>query len=176
MQAGMDVAFYKGGSGTKLEFLGLRTISSTTSSEITLDSAITLPVGGCKMLVAPRRMKIKTNWSSWKDSDHATMGKLGMRFSLWSRYSTTEGGVGERLPAFVKATVRTSALFNSYLTRKESSMTAGTYTPVGEDVSSAQVFEHGLGVGFSQGQGHQVELDVIGGTQLRLSDLFAEVG
>jgi hypothetical protein len=176
MQVGMDVAFYKGGSGTKLEFIGLRTIASKTSSEITLDSSVTLPQGGCKMLVAPHRMKLRTNWVSWKDSDHAGVGKLGIRYSLWSRYSTTSGGVGAKLPAFVRATVRTAASFNGLLTRKESSMTADGYSPVGEDVSASQTFEHGLGLGFSQGQGHQVELDVIGGTQLRLSDLFAEVG
>lgn len=175
MRVGMDVAFYKGGAGVELEFIGLRTIASKTDSSITLDSAITLPVGGCKMLVGPRRFTVKTNWASWKQSDATTLGKLGLRYSLWSGYSTS-GGTGTRHAAFAKVTVRSASKQDGYMTRKESSLTAGGYSPLAEDTPEIQTFETGYALGMSQGHSFQVELDVVGGTQVRLQDLFAEVG
>ena len=175
MRAGMDVLFYKGGSGTELTFLGLRSVASTTSSSITLDSSITLPVGGCKMIVGPKRMKLRTTWANWKDSLPSDIGRLGMRFSTWSRYSTSEGAQGSAQAAFASATATTAAKQDGYVTRIPSTLTGGSYSPISEDMAGVQSFHYDLDQGFSRGQGTQIELDVIGGTQLRLHDLFANI-
>lgn len=175
MLVGMDVAFYKGGSGTRLEFLGLRTIASKTDTEIVLDSAITLPVGGCKMLVGPRRMKIRTNWAAWKQSDQATVAKAGLRYSQCSLYSLVST-LSEKQASFVKGTLRSASLQNGILTRKESTLTGNTYSPLGEDVTDAQTFDYGLAQGMAQGQSFQLEVEFVGGSQVRLQDLFVEVG
>lgn len=175
MLVGMDVAFYKGGLGTRLEFIGLRSIVSKTDTEIVLDSAITLPTGGCKMLVGPRRMKVRTNWAAWKQSDQATVAKAGLRYSLWGLYNTVSQ-LYARLPAFVKGTLRSSSLVNGVITSKTSTLTGDSYSALGEEASTPQTFDYGLAQGMAQGQSFQLEVEFVGGAQVRLQDLFVEVG
>lgn len=179
VRVGMTATFYSGGSGSPLVYLGKRTISSLVAeTSITLDSAITLPVGGCKMLIGAREATIRTTYGTWKGTESASLGSLGMRFSLLSRYSANIGDESNVQAAFVNASVRATKRRGQEMVDTSVTLTgpdANSYSPLGVTSTSDPVYTVGLSSAEVSGQNHQVEINLIGGAQVRVSDIFAQV-
>lgn len=178
IRIGCTVAFYTGGGGSELVMIGTRTVASTTASTFTLDSAIVLPTGGCKMVVGARVATIRTTFHNWKRDERAQTGKLGIRYSLWSRYAN--GGVdGDRQASFMSVSAKTSVKVDGIPTIKTGVLTTDgsvTYRPLAETPTSEHVFEATAALGNVGGMNHQIEVQLVGGAQVRVSDIYAEVG
>lgn len=178
MRASMTAAFYSGGDGVLATLIGKRTIDSVTSSTITLDSAITLPTGGCTMLVGPHECSIKTTFVNWKRGEKAQVGQMGMRYNLWSRYSTGNTVDADPQVAFASVTGLTSDRTDGVWSPKSSSYTTNgstTYTTLSETPDYEHVYEREFGLGEVGGKNHQFQFDLVGGAQIRLHDLYAYV-
>ena len=178
MRASMTAAFYSGGDGELATLIGKRTIDSVTSTTITLDSAITLPTGGCTMLVGPHECSIKTTFVNWKRGEKAQVGQMGMRYNLWSRYSTGETVGVEPQVAFASVSGLSSERTDGVWSPKTSSYTTNgstTYTALSETPGYEHVFEREFGLGEVGGKNHQFQFDLIGGAQIRLHELYTYV-
>jgi hypothetical protein len=178
MRASMTAAFYSGGDGTLASLIGKRTIDSTTDSSITLDSAITLPTGGCTMLVGPHECSITTTFVNWKRGEKASVGQMGMRYNLWSNYSDGGDPAFDPQVAFASVSGLTSERTDGVWSPKTSSYTTNgstTYTTLSETPSYEHVFEREFGLGEVGGKNHQFTFDLIGGAQIRLHDLYTFV-
>ena len=178
MRTGMDVLFYSSSSTQAPQLLAIGTITSTTSTSITFSPAATLPAGGCKMVVGPRSMRIKTSSFNPKGQETMEVGKVGMRYSLSSFYTATGGDSGTAQPAFALAAVTTVVDRNQIKTLKTTSFTQSqfsSHSQIGEPIVGEPMFESGFALGRCSGQNHQIDLRVIGGCQVRISDLYAEV-
>lgn len=178
IRAGMDVMFYTSSSTQAPSLLGIRTIASTTSTTATLDSAITIPVGGCKMVVGPRTMRIKTASFNPKGPETLEVGHVGIRYSLSNFYSATDGGSGTAQPAFASVDVSTVVDRNQIKTVKTTSMTtssSSSYSQLGETMVGEPTFEAGFALGRCSGQNHQIDMTIVGGCQVCVSDLYAQV-
>lgn len=179
IRAGMTAMFYTGGGGSPLAYLGKRTVASLVAdTSITLDSAITIPRGGCKMIVGARQATIRTTYSTWKGTESSALGSLGMRFSLLSRYSAGLSNESNVQAAFINASVRATKRRDQEMIDGSVTLTGpdeNSYSPLGVTSTSDPVYTVGLSSAEVSGQNHQVEINVIGGAQVRISDIFAQV-
>lgn len=176
MRASQTAIFYTGGGTVPMRMLGKRTISSTTDTTVTLDSAITIPLGGCTMLVGPHESKIRTTFVNWKRGERSQVGQLGMRYNLWSRYSA--GLVDEEQAMFASITGKSSTRIDGVHTVKSGSYTTDgsyTYQPLSETPTSEHVFEKTVELGEVGGMNHQFEIELVGGAQIRIADLYTSV-
>lgn len=176
MRASQTALFYTGGGTTAMRMLGKRTISSTTDTTVTLDSSITIPLGGCTMLVGPHESKIRTTFVNWKRAERSQVGQLGLRYSLWSRHSA--GLVDEEQGMFASVTGKSSTRIDGVHTVKTGSYTTDgsyTYQPLSETPSTEHVFEKTVELGEVGGMNHQFEIELVGGAQIRIADLYTSV-
>ena len=179
IRVGMTAMFYTGGGGSPLVYLGKRTIASLIAdTSITLDSSITIPRGGCKMIVGAREAKIRTTYGSWKGTEASSLSSLGVRFSLLSRYSAGLSDESNVQAAFVNASVRATKRRDQEMIDTSVTLTGpdeNSYSPLGTTSTSDPVYTVGLSSAEVSGQNHQVELNLIGGAQVRIADIFAQV-
>lgn len=182
MRASQTAIFYTGGGTVPMRMLGKRTITAVTyvpatlDYTLTLDSSITIPLGGCTMLVGPHESKIRTTFVNWKRGERSQVGQLGLRYSLWSRHSA--GLVDEEQAMFASFTGKSSTRIDGVHTVKTGSYTtdgAYTYQPLSETPASEHVFEKTVELGEIGGVNHQFEIELIGGAQIRIADLYTSV-
>lgn len=177
IRAGMTAAFYTSTTATTpAKLIGVRTVTSTTSTTFTVDSAVVVPQGGCKVIVGPHVATIRTTFNNWKKGERIKLGKVGLRSSLWSRYMIA--GAGDVQTAFVSATVKTGEKRDQIKTSKTGSLTTDgsyTYTQIVDTGSEEQVWEQECALGEVSGVNHQVEVQIVSGAQVRISDLYAEL-
>ena len=87
-------------------------------------------------------------------------------------------GAGDVQTAFVSATVKTGEKRDQIKTSKTGSLTTDgsyTYTQIVDTGSEEQVWEQECALGEVSGVNHQVEVQIVSGAQVRISDLYAEL-
>lgn len=101
-----------------------------------------------------------------------------MRFSLLSRYSAGLSNESNVQAAFINASVRATKRRDQEMIDGSVTLTGpdeNSYSPLGVTSTSDPVYTVGLSSAEVSGQNHQVEINVIGGAQVRISDIFAQV-
>jgi hypothetical protein len=180
MRPGMTVIFYTGGGSTKMALLGGRVVQSVGATDITLSAAIDIPTGGCKMLIGARQAKIRTTFKNIKRTETSATAKVGLRYSLQSRYGTSGGLNGNPQAAFASCSVVSASLRDGVMTRKQVSFStpqssAVTHTNLADDSTTPVVMEAGFDLGSMDGFNHQLEIGFLAGAQVRLIDAYLEV-
>ena len=130
------------------------------------------------MLVGPHECSIKTTFVNWKRGEKAQVGQMGMRYNLWSRYSTGKPlAWNRRLRLRPCRVFRRSARMGYGRPRPKPYTTNGstTYTALSETPGYEHVFEREFGLGEVGGKNHQFQFDLIGGAQIRLHELYTYV-
>jgi hypothetical protein len=173
---GLEVLVYSTPTATaKAQLRGRATVVSQTSTTITLSSAIAVTAGDT-IIVGARAMTVHTTFFNLKAEATTRLASIGLRYSLASRHS--EGLTSTKQHAFVTASARTEQDLEGIpatSTKPFTSDSPANYRNLGIDLPDDAVHDVPLAQGGSSGANQQVRLTIVGGAQVKLQNIFAEV-